>query len=210
MDEEKALDNDLKKLHAEVNQIVSQRFQLTNLAILVFAAICGWATSSINRQGGIGIEYVSVITVLVILVLGTIFFYFMLLLGMMRIFTVYLEEKFGSHWESDWHEYRQQPSSRQYFGYSKAGASVFLLLGPLAVAFFLMLSWLSGGFVWRPLLWLPFGALLLYLIGVGGAVRARHLLIKESTIKRNWTDAIRSANEKRKKASADDLSRRQG
>jgi len=37
------LENDLRKVHAEVNQIVSQRFQLTTLAILVFAAVCGWA-----------------------------------------------------------------------------------------------------------------------------------------------------------------------
>jgi len=198
MNEEKILQQDLSKIHAEVNQIVSQRFQLTTLAIIVFAVVCGWATASIGRPGGINVEFVTLVTVLMILVLFTLFIYFMFLLGMMRIFTVYLEEKHGSHWEIDWHEYRRQKDSRVYWGYSKAGTTVFVVLGPLSFGFLVALSWLSGGLSWAPILWLPVVVLLVYEVVVLISVSLRQKLIDEGDIRNNWGQAITAGDTKRR------------
>jgi len=197
MDDKMILENDLRKIHAEVNQIVSQRFQLTTLAILVFAGVCGWAATGVARPGGVTVEVVSLVTLLLILVLGCIFAYFMRLLGMMRVFTIYLEEKYGSHWETDWREYRHDSQSRTYWGYSKASTAVFVALGPLVFAFMAALAWLSGNLAWQPLLWLPIAVLVVYVHLVIGASWARHRLIDEDAIRRNWQHAIREAAAKR-------------
>src|SRR5207237_7460930 len=115
------------------------------------------------------------------------------------IFTVDMVEKFRCHGETDWDEYSHEPGTKTYWGYSKAGTAVFMLLGPLAFAFLVTLSRLTGGFQWRPLLWLPTVAVVLNVAMVGAAGWARQRLIDEDAIRRNWKHAITRAGEKRKK-----------
>jgi hypothetical protein len=189
------IDNDIRKIHAEVTQIVNQRFQLTTLAILVVATVAGWAATIVGKSGSLDTGMVTALTFLVTLILLMIFAYFMLLLGMMRIWTVYLQEKSWSQFEGEWSIYRKERTSREYLGYTKAGTIIFVLLGPLAFGYFIVISWLSGAFHWRPLLCLPIVWVSVYVVSVLGAGWARHKLIDEGAIRRNWQVAIQKGQE---------------
>ncbi len=132
-------ENDLRKLHLEVNQIVQQRFYLTTIAVLIFGTVCGWAASSVSKDKPIDPNFAMMVEFLLISILSGLYAYFMLLLGMMRILTVYIKEKYDSPWETEWEEYRSQKGSRQYKGYSKAGTLVFSMLGIMSLCFFTVL-----------------------------------------------------------------------
>jgi hypothetical protein len=54
-------ENDLRKLHAEILQIVTQRFNLTTLAVVVFAAICGWTVSLVGKDQPVKPELVTLV-----------------------------------------------------------------------------------------------------------------------------------------------------
>ena len=85
------------------------------------------------------------VEILLLIVLLALFAYFMLLLGMMRILTVYIKEKYESPWETDWKAYRDHPNSRTYLGYTRAGTFVFQILGVLSLFFCSALLWLGNG-----------------------------------------------------------------
>jgi hypothetical protein len=191
----KVAENDLRKLHSEVTQIVSQRFNLTTIAVLAFAAICGWATSAIGRDKPITPDFVALVALLVLVVLAALFVYFTLLLGMMRIFTVYMTEKYESPWETDWKEYRTLPNSRTYWGYSKAGTFVFQILGALSIIFPGALL-IVGGSPLNPfplVLLLPIGAFLIYEVSIHFVTKWRDKIIDEASISRNWKEVVRHA-----------------
>jgi hypothetical protein len=84
-------ENDLRKLHLEVNQIVQLRFYFTTIAVLIFGTICGWASSSLGKDKPIEPAFVLMVEILLVGILLGLYAYFMLLLCMMRILAVYVK-----------------------------------------------------------------------------------------------------------------------
>lgn len=201
----KVSESDLQKLHSEVNQIVTQRFSLTTLAVIVFATICGWASSSFGKDKPITAGFVTLVDVLILCSLLVIFLYFVLLLGQMRIFTVYIIEKYQSPWETDWQEYRKLDGSNEYWGYSKAGRLIFQTLGILSTGF-LFILWRIGQESMFPIphiFWYPLVGLFLYIIVVQLVTKYRHKLLNESKISDDWKRALSSADALRNTKSID-------
>jgi hypothetical protein len=141
------------------------------------------------------------VAVLLLVVLSALFAYFMLLLGMMRIFTVYITEKYASPWETEWKEYRSLPDSRTYWGYSRAGTFVFQILGVLAILFPGALLAIAGDAASERiplvLLW-PFGLFAVYEAAVHFVTKWRDKIIDEPRISRDWQEAIRRVTERKK------------
>lgn len=122
-------DEDLRKLHSEVNQLVNQRLALTTLAVTVFTAAAAWAVPRVLSSNA---ENPVVNFLLSIVLLFFEFILFVLghhLTSMLRIITVYLDLMEKSGWESDWAQYRT--SYPEYWGYTKPQSLVFLFVGLL-------------------------------------------------------------------------------
>jgi len=150
---EKPNDHDLTKLHAEINQLVNQRFLLTTLAVTVFGASAGWILQK-NRSGEIDVGWFTYgASLLLLFVLAGLFLLHQRLLSQMRIFTTYLLVTKASPWEEHWEKYRQHcegktriPMFREH-EYTDAQRLVFLLLGfgvfliPVVVKFGFGLRW---------------------------------------------------------------------
>src|SRR4051812_15180386 len=105
----KATEEDLRKLHTEVTQIMHQRFLVTTVAITTFALMAAW---SINRfppppgQHPGALPFIASICLNVIL--GALAFLYYCLKAYARVLTTYLAESNGSAWEKDWKTYRKQ------------------------------------------------------------------------------------------------------
>lgn len=123
--------DDVRKLHAEVNQIVNQRFLLTTLAITIFGVLCAMMVQ-IERPTGGGDPFSFAATILLSVLLAVICWWSHLLKNTMRIFTTYLAETGLSGWESDWAQFRR---AGPYFAYTKPQALIFLILNPLGFLF---------------------------------------------------------------------------
>jgi len=123
---------DLRKVHAEITQIVNQRFLITTFAITVFGLIVAWLIPKNTPPVGsdLGLFTFAGSILLILLLLG-LYWYSHSLKGMLRIFTSYLLVTEASAWEYDWERYRRT----KYFGFTKAQTSIFLLLGILATSF---------------------------------------------------------------------------
>jgi hypothetical protein len=187
-------ENDIRKLHAEVTQIVQQRFYLTTIAIVSFGTISGWATSPLVSGKSIAPGFAWIVEGFLIFVLLGLYLYSTLLLGMMRILTTYINEKYDSPWEKEWLEFRHQNGSGRYKGYSEAITFVFQILGVLSLGLFAFLLYLGnrGEFTW---LWiLP----LLVIVGLFEGLIAvitkwRHRIYPEADLKVQWKVAIERA-----------------
>jgi len=77
--------------------MVNQRFQITLGAIVAFSAVCGWLTPRVIVNDQATLRFVISVSVLLFIVLGMFFWYFHSLLGTMRIFTSYINVKYGSN-----------------------------------------------------------------------------------------------------------------
>ena len=124
----KPTEQDERKLHAEVNQIVNQRFLLTTLAVTVFGVITAWL---IPREAPSTPEPLGAFRFAAAVLLETMLFLLFLLghmlSGMLRTIASYMEVTKASEWEQAWRTFRQ----RRYLGYTKPQAIVFLALGVL-------------------------------------------------------------------------------
>ncbi len=185
---------DAPKLHQEVTQLVSQRFQLTVAAIVLFSAVCGWVTSRVSARTVEATNLASASCILLVIVLGVVYLYFDMLLGMMRIFTTYITLKYASQWEQDWKEYRFDPNSKMYLGYSKAGRWVFMVLGALSLIYphsLVLLSPLPActqppQISHVPLAWVSLLATIVYLFFVWVTIAGRHFIHNETKIESDW------------------------
>jgi FtsH-binding integral membrane protein len=189
----KVAENDLRKLHSEVNQIVQQRFYLTTIALIIFGTVCGWTTSALGKDKPVDWRFVFLAEFLLIAILFGLYVYFMLLLGMMRVLTVYIKEKYDSPWERDWHNYRREENSRHYLGYSKAGTVIFQTLGGLSLCFFTSLLYLANqSRGWQLLVdILPMVVVVaMYELAIHFVTRLRHRIINEKKIATDWKTAI--------------------
>jgi len=123
---------DIKKIHAEVNQIVNQRFLLITIAITVFGVVTAWIVPRTPPAPGSDVGgFVFVITMVLSTLLFSLFLLGHLLKGMLRVFTTYLAVTDSSNWEKDWKQFRQSP----YLAYTKPQTIVFLILNALATGF---------------------------------------------------------------------------
>lgn len=122
-------EEDVRKLHAEVNQILNQRFLLTTAGVTLFGVLAAWILPRGDVGGG---EPAGAFMFLGALILETLLFVLFLvnhlLKEQMRILASYLAETGASQWEHDWTRYRRS----RYVGYTKPQAFVFLTLEILA------------------------------------------------------------------------------
>ncbi len=126
---------DTRKLHAEINQIVNQRFLLTTLAITVFGVMAAWLIpkTTPSPKSDVGLFTIAGSTLLTFLLGALYLFNHFFLKGMLRLYTSYLLVTESSGWESDWETYRN--NFKGYLGYTKGQAFVFLLLGVISTVF---------------------------------------------------------------------------
>jgi hypothetical protein len=124
---------DQRKIHAQINQILNQRFLLTTLAITLFGVIASWLIpkappSSHQPIGGAAYALALVHSTITF----TLFLLQVLLRGTLHLYTTYLVVTKTSGWEQDWTTLRK---NRPYTAYSKPISIVFALLNVLIVIF---------------------------------------------------------------------------
>ena len=186
---------DLRKIHAEVNQLVNQRLALTTLAITIFTAVLALLvprdTASVGTEYGLFRYSLSILLILFEFVLFVLAYH---LTSMLRTFTAYLDVTGKSGWESDWRKYRKQRDKRgrklKYWGYTKPQSIIFLLVGIIAGSL-PALFWLFFKINLRP--WVGAAiccaALLLYIVFVTG-MGFWGWFAKEDEIKMRWTTIL--------------------
>lgn len=123
---------DVRKLHAEVNQIINQRYLLTTLAVTIFGGVTVWL---IPRQGpatagsGTDAGTLYLIGPLLLILLGLFYTVSHTLKVPMRTITTYLEVFKLSDWEKHWKKYREDG----YIAYTSIQTWFFLALGFLVM-----------------------------------------------------------------------------
>lgn len=124
---------DLRKLHAEVNQITNQRFLVTTSALALFGVVGGWLIprSQVEASGRVS-DFTCLMCAALILFLLILFWYSQQLKRMLRVITTYLDVFGDSAWEQHWAAFR---AKQRHFAYTKAQAIVFLVLGGLALVY---------------------------------------------------------------------------
>lgn len=140
---------DQRKIHAQINQILNQRFLLTTLAITLFGVIASWLIpkaqpSSHQPIGGAAYALAMVHSAITF----ALFLLQVLLRNTLHLYTTYLVVTKASYWEQDWTTLRK---NRPYTAYSKPIAIVFALLNVLIVIFPFTLV-VVYGLDWSPLL----------------------------------------------------------
>jgi hypothetical protein len=183
---------DIRKINAEVNQLVNQRLALVTLAITIFTAFLALLvprdSSSVGNEFGL---YRYSLLVLMILFEFVLFILSYHLTTMLRIFTAYLDVTGRSGWETDWKKYRNEYPG--YWGYTKPQSIIFLVIGIVAgglpILFFLIFQVPLGPWIGAAIC----GAeLILYIILVTGMgffgwfaredkIKNRWLMIKEES-----------------------------
>jgi hypothetical protein len=175
---------DINKLHSEVNQIVNQRLILTTLAVTVFGVMIAWLIPRNPPASGNPVgAFVYVGSVLLTVILFALFLLSHHLTYMLRLFTTYLVQTDASNWEKDWASYRRE---FRYLGYTKPQSIVFLLLGLLAAGFPFLL-WAAYPITIEP--WalavvdgITGGLYVVFIAGMG----LGGWFAKEDDIQRNW------------------------
>ncbi len=188
---------DYRKLNSEVNQIVSQRFQLTTASIVLLTAVLGWITSRIKLNNLDTLNLACSFSIFLLAALFALFYYFHSLLGPMRIFTTYLSVKHESAWEKEWRAFREDPKTKTYAGYSKLGRFIFLFLGAVAFLYPQILLFFSPeesghsyNYWCSPMLWIALAAFIVYASAVLIIIWKRHNIINESTLVEDWKRII--------------------
>lgn len=116
-------DNDVKKIHAEVNQIENQKVIIIGFCFTLFIGVCAIIFKEQTAQ-----QYNNSILIVnaYLIIQIAILWYLSILNKTIRCFTTYLRISKKSNWEFDWKEYRQ------YFyplTYSKAQNSIVSVAG---------------------------------------------------------------------------------
>ena len=183
---------DLRKIHAEVNQLVNQRFLLTTAGISVFGVVLAWGiprTAPVARTpiGGFPIA----VAALLLLLLFLLYLFSHHLRGMLRVYSTYLIVTQKSGWESDWEAYRAQ--NLRYWAYTKPQSIVFMVLGffaalfPVLLAVFFSLRWEPAlGLVVLGVCWVVY-EILVFRMGF------RDLWSTETSAKTGWDELNKRA-----------------
>lgn len=123
---------DIRKINAEINQIINQRFLIVTLAITISGVILSWAIprqipSGQDALGGFSFAIASLHIIILIL----LFYFHHRIKQYLRVLTSYLVETGASEWEKAWREYRKMPHS----AYTDIHTIIFMLLTILATLF---------------------------------------------------------------------------
>ncbi len=124
---------DERKLHAEINQIVNQRFLLTTLALTLFGVLTAWMVpkeSHDQADTAIGV-FPFAISIVLSTLLFSIYLWSHLLKNTMRVFTSYLAVSGKSNWEIDWREFRKE----RYSAHTVPQTIMFIILVGMSVIF---------------------------------------------------------------------------
>jgi hypothetical protein len=134
-------EQDQRKIHAEINQIVNQRFTIATLSVTVFGVILAWLLPSKNipEPGALVSKYTFLISYLLAAILFLLFLLTHYLTSMLRVMSTYLAETKSSNWEIDWKKYRD---NFKYRGYTKPLSMMFLVLGELSLCIPYFLSYI--------------------------------------------------------------------
>ena len=135
---------DLRKVHNEVNQIMHQRFLVTTAAITVFGIMIAWSfprtAEAVDEQR---ILSTCAVSVSLNLVLAALSWLNISLRRYSRVLTTYLVVANMSGWEADWEKHRRFLKFR-HTDYNKPQSLVFLLLGVLATLYPFFVTGVSG------------------------------------------------------------------
>lgn len=118
-------DEDVRKIHAEINQIANQRFLLITAGLSAYpflALLLRVQEASLDRK------LIFLVTGSLLIIHGLLYWYSYLLRARQRTFSSYLIEMTRSDWEQDWLIYRKIARAR---GYSRQHTSVFVTFGVL-------------------------------------------------------------------------------
>lgn len=124
---------DVRKLHAEVNQILNQRFLLTTLAVTVFGVVSAWMLPRTGPTGKSNAYFSLLGADLLLVLLFLLYLASHALRNVMRTATTYLEVFALSDWERRATAFR---ADGRYLGYSKIQSTFFIALGLLDGVFF--------------------------------------------------------------------------
>ena len=124
--------DDVRRLHAEINQILNQQHLITAAAITTFGVVLAWLMPRGGAEFGTGSPlYVLLGSFLLLFLLLLLFLWTDGLTGIVRTYSAYLALH-QSGWEEDWQRYRKRFF---HMGYSRIQGSVFVALGILAAIF---------------------------------------------------------------------------
>jgi hypothetical protein len=119
--------DDVIKLHAEINQIVNQRFTVTTFSITIFAALGAVMVDIAGTSQTVG-HSPFLVDILLSVLLLVMCIWSHLLAKTLRTFTSYLAITGKSNWEQDWAEFRR---AGPHIGYTKTQGLIFLSLNVL-------------------------------------------------------------------------------
>jgi hypothetical protein len=129
---QKPSSEDVRKIHAEINQLLNQRFLLTTAGITVFGVMTAWLLPKSPPQAGDPVgSFIFTVALILSVLLFTLYLLSHFLRGVQRVCSTYLIETNMSGWEHDWEQYRREP----YWAYSKPQTILFLLLNVLSTGF---------------------------------------------------------------------------
>lgn len=138
MKEEDVFREDVRKLHAEINQLVNQRILVTTTAVTVFGVLNGWIATS---EGPVN-AFTFVASIMVLAFLFALFLVAFFLRRVTRRLTSYLRATKRSQWELDWQAFRR--ADPFYWAYTKVIGIVFVFLGAVQVIFPFVLAIIYG------------------------------------------------------------------
>jgi len=182
---------DVQKIHAEINQIVNQRFLVITIAVAIFGVVGTWLipknTPSTPNDESVLLALTVLGSILLTSLLFMLFIVSHCLTRMLRIYTTYLIVTNKSDWEQDWKRYRE----KKYFGYTKTLTIFFLFLIGLSTFIPVIFS-IFGAVEFKlslvSLVGIKLGVVYLFFVaamGLGGR------LDNEKKAKKKWEDLCR-------------------
>jgi len=186
---------DCRKIHSEITQLVALRFQLTTLSVVIFVAMLGWYTTLVSKNTEMAPHIVGPMMIIIQIFLTSIFMYYIHLRRIIRIFSIYLSVKFGSSWESDWRKFRNGVNSTRFKTYTAFGANLFVVLGILSVVYPMGLFWFGLGveayrFAMNPLCWVATVILAFYMVFVVLIGHGVIATFNEEHLEQTWTSLL--------------------
>ena len=128
---------DIRKIHAEVNQLLNQRFLLTTLSTTIFGVALSWLIPKETPLANSNLSNLSfALSLILSVVLFSLYLLHHFLRGMQILCTSYLATTNSSTWEKHWNTFRKKP----YYGYTKPQTVIFLILNAISTVFPYMLA----------------------------------------------------------------------
>jgi hypothetical protein len=182
---------DIRKLHAEVNQIINQSFTLNTAAITAFGVVLAWTIQKPGTSPDDAAKADSIAVVGAVLIQFVLFLLDVassMMIRQLHLITSYLRVTAKSRWEMDWQEASRVRNGRLPT-LGRVQALIFVTLAVVSTVWPGLLHYVygRGGFLYRLLVPFCVGAALL-----GAAILLRRLLTayaKDADVL--WTEIAR-------------------